>query len=60
MSRVDVPTLKCDRCGDKTQDTREMGKFKTLTHYHMSGQETWDLCQPCWGEFTIFVAGGAK
>lgn len=40
MSRIDVPTLKCDRCGWSTQDLSEMGRFFTLTHGHMSGEDT--------------------
>lgn len=47
MTRVDVPTLMCDRCGHQTQDTREMMSFYKLEHTHMSGREDWDLCKEC-------------
>jgi hypothetical protein len=60
MSRVDKPTLKCDRCEIETQDLREMGRFAKLEHLHMSGTEEWDLCPPCWDEFRTFMTEGAK
>lgn len=55
MSRVDVPTLKCDRCGDTTQDTGLMRSFRKLTRHHMSGKEEWDLCPLCWHLFIKWV-----
>lgn len=56
MSRVDIPTLKCDRCESTTQDTRKMAYFKTLTYSHMSGDHKWDLCPECWAAFTEWLA----
>ena len=62
MSRIDKPTLKCDRCGHTTQDTREMGRYKTLKYHHMSGSIEWDLCESCWDEFIVWTqdGGGAR
>lgn len=53
--RVDVPTLRCDRCNNTTQDVKEMGSFCTLTHYHMSETDEWDLCPRCWSLFLDFL-----
>jgi hypothetical protein len=58
MSRVDVPTLQCDRCGYTTNDLHEMGNFGRLSHSHMGGTDEWDLCPACWDEFFLFVKGG--
>ena len=55
MSRVDKPTLKCDRCGQETQSIFEMGKFRKLSHYQMSGSSDWDLCPECWSKFITFI-----
>ena len=33
MTRVDVPTLQCDRCKLTTQDRDEMWKFKKINWY---------------------------
>jgi len=55
LSRVDVPTLKCDRCGDMTQDTKAMVSYRKLTYYHMSGKDEWDLCPVCWSAFRAFL-----
>ena len=55
MSRVDKPTLKCDRCGEETEDLTYMGKYRRLEHYHMSGTESWDLCPECWARFIYFI-----
>lgn len=57
MSRVDVPTLKCDRCGDTTQDKMAMMSFRKLTHFHMSGHDEWDLCPTCWAIFRAWLKG---
>jgi len=51
VSRVDVPTLKCDRCGHTTQDTREMAAFNKISHHSMGGTKNWDLCSGCWATF---------
>lgn len=58
MSRVDKPTLKCDRCGLETQNISDMGKYKGLDHYHMSGSSKWDFCPECWGKFIAFAGEG--
>ena len=55
MSRVDKPTLKCDRCGGQTENLIYMGKYRKLDHYHMSGKEDWDLCPSCWSDFLTFI-----
>jgi hypothetical protein len=60
VSRVDVPTLKCDRCGYTTQDTKEMISYKKLSRSHMSGENSWDLCPACYLAFMKFIAGGAE
>lgn len=57
--RVDVPTLKCDRCGHTTQDINEMGGYQSLTgmyHGYQGSQEKWDLCPGCWSDYNAFVA----
>lgn len=56
--RIDTPTLKCDRCGYTTTDLSEMVTFITLTHSHVSGEKTWDLCPMCRDEFEVFTRGG--
>jgi len=56
VSRIDKPTLQCDRCKRATQNTREMGSFQKLTHYHTSGHDDWDLCPECWTAFKRFLA----
>lgn len=55
MSRVDVPTLRCDKCEIKTQDLAEMGRFQTIRYSHMSGESEWDLCPSCWTLFRKFL-----
>lgn len=60
MSRVDVPTLRCDRCEVETRDLSKMGRFSTLTHYHVSGKSEWDLCPTCWAAFQNFVGAEAN
>ena len=56
MSRIDKPTMECDRCKWRTQDLPEMGKFYRLTHGHMSGEKSWDLCPRCLADFIVFMA----
>lgn len=53
--RVDVPTLRCDRCGNTTQDIEFMASFQKVGHYHMTGKDEWDLCPGCWIEFRVFM-----
>ena len=55
--RVDKPTLRCDRCGVETQDLAAMASFVTLTRYHPSGKDDWDLCPSCWSDFCDFLTG---
>lgn len=55
MSRVDVPTLKCDRCGITTQDANEMSRWQTLEHRNLTKVTKWDLCLTCWNKFQTFV-----
>jgi len=55
MSRVDVPTLQCDRCAARTTNQTEMSRFMRLTHYHMGGQKEWDLCVSCREAFNAFM-----
>lgn len=57
MTRIDVPTLQCDRCKITTQDTSEMMRFKKITYSHMSGHDDWDLCPNCWRYFIAFIGG---
>lgn len=60
MTRVDVPTLQCDRCGIKTQDLTEMSRFNTLSYDHMNGQKKWDFCPECWKRWIEFLSAGAN
>jgi hypothetical protein len=55
--RIDIPTLKCDRCGFTTQDLPEMARFIKVEQPHASGTETWDLCFDCRVAFGKFIAG---
>jgi hypothetical protein len=57
MSRVDVPTLRCDRCRVTTSNRTEMGRFRQITHEVRSekGPERWDLCPECDREFHRFM-----
>lgn len=58
--RVDVPTLRCDRCGNTTQDLGEMGRYRSLTGMYdgyQASKEKWDLCPACWEAFTVFIGG---
>lgn len=60
MSRIDIPTLKCDRCLVTTQDDSEMSKFRTLTGMYdkyQGAEERWDLCPTCWRDFLAFLKG---
>lgn len=57
MSRIDIPTLQCDRCRDITQDMKEMPSFRKLTYYHMSGHDEWDMCPTCWAAFLTWMEG---
>lgn len=56
MSRVDVPTLECDRCGYRTQGLSEMACFFKLSNYNVSGEKCWDLCPNCAKQFRAFIA----
>lgn len=52
MSRVDVPTIKCDRCGLTTDDPQVMSTFRTLVIPR--GVASWDLCTDCWTSFCVW------
>lgn len=62
MSRVDVPTLRCDRCWVVTQDVKEMGRFHRLMHPSgdMMGTEDWDVCPACWEAFMVWWVAERK
>ena len=60
MSRVDKPTLKCDRCGEQTESLTYMGKYRRLDHWSAWETEGWDLCPPCWADFIVFTKCGEK
>jgi len=61
MTRVDVPTLRCDRCGFTTQDLSEMAKFQELMHYSQAPTASkWDLCAACWIQFNRSFIGGSN
>lgn len=51
MTRLDEPTLQCDRCKSITKDLKEMAQYRTLSHYPISGKIEWDLCPNCWDQF---------
>lgn len=57
MSRLDVPTLMCDRCKIKTQSLSQMGAYATLSRDQMGGPKRWDLCPTCWSAFLNFMDG---
>lgn len=48
MSRLDVPTLQCDRCKETTTDPRVMTEFTKLKSDKGTSGENWDLCMKCW------------
>ena len=58
MSRIDKPTLMCDRCGYTTQDLHKMGSFFVLRHSNIGGEESWDLCPECKTAFFSFLKAG--
>jgi hypothetical protein len=50
--RIDIPKLRCDKCGFTTTDTMVMGGFQQLVHYDQGGGSTkWDLCKDCFRSF---------
>lgn len=60
MTRIDVPTLQCDRCKTSTQDENEMSRFRSLTGMYdkyQGASEKWDLCATCWRDFLRFIQG---
>jgi len=58
MARINVPTVKCDRCGLTTSDTQEMFKFQKLASdgRDMGFPITYDLCPACSEDFKKFIA----
>ena len=59
MSRVDVPTLMCDRCKFCKSDLGTMGEFHKVWHPNGPGYDAqeWDLCPDCWESFRTWLAG---
>lgn len=60
MTRIDVPTLQCDRCKNTTQDADVMAHYQKLTgmwNGYGSTKQEWDLCPECWVNFNNFMAG---
>ncbi len=58
MSRIDIPTLMCDRCRNTTQDVSKMGGYRRLAYWKPTGNpspEEWDLCPTCWNKFIDFL-----
>lgn len=58
MSRLDKPTLMCDRCGYTTQDLSKMASFFVLRTSNIGGDESWDLCPECRATFFDFLKAG--
>ena len=58
--RVDVPTLRCDRCKKTTQDQMVMGSYQQIVYYGMmpNDKKRWDLCLECWTAFKEWVGKG--
>jgi hypothetical protein len=56
VSRVDLPTLMCDRCKIKTTDPYDMGKFTRIYRDGVSDVKEWDLCKYCWDDFNKFIS----
>lgn len=57
--RVDIPTLKCDRCEHITRNSGEMDKYRSLTGRYdgyQGSHEKWDLCPECWSDYNAFIA----
>lgn len=57
MSRVDVPTLMCDRCETKTTDTKEMGGYTKMYQSGFPHEQEWDFCPDCGEDFEKFLIG---
>lgn len=55
MSRLDVPTLQCDKCKNTTQDLRQMSTYAQLQMPSVSGTEKWDICPFCTRAFLTFM-----
>lgn len=47
MSRIDVPTMRCDRCLAVTQDLK---RYQKLVMFK-DDKRVWDLCPECWQWF---------
>jgi hypothetical protein len=60
MTRIDVPTLRCDRCKHTTQSISEMGRFYRLSATTMGGTTEWDLCPECRVAFFEFITGATS
>lgn len=57
MARVDVPTLECDRCLKRTQDTKVMATYIQIERRTIEESEKSDLCPECAGLFFAFMRG---
>lgn len=62
MARIDVTTLRCDRCGYTTQDPlKSWRKFRHLrtdwSEYDKKKAE-WDLCPDCFAGFKDYMKKG--
>lgn len=55
MSRIDIPTLRCDRCGGITQDQTEIDAYGSVQY---EGAPR-DLCPSCLAGFAAFMENQA-
>jgi hypothetical protein len=56
MTRIDKPTLQCDRCEKATADLGEMASFMQLYSPKPSDRtDKWDLCPKCSWAFINFM-----
>ena len=56
--RIDVPTLRCDRCGETAQDESVMARFITLRGQwdeYQGTKQRWDLCRHCFELFEDWI-----
>ena len=55
MSRIDVPTMQCDRCKVITDDRNVMCKYYVLRSDNVHGGTQRDLCEDCASDFYNFM-----
>lgn len=56
MARIDVPTMRCDRCGWVTTNEHEVSMFTSVEWYSdpvAQKRERPDLCKQCCSDFTL-------